>query len=173
MNVNRLAVLLLFVCSLSGCRLYGGHGSTDAVREDISVALASFNNTYDQATRDLAKIRNEPNSAATSLFYEQFRAAVDNQKEQLAISTEVAESAMESGGYRKVSRVVGSLVSENSASKDRYRSILLNAASMHGVNVDNARLASAAPTQAVPAYYQRAVGDNVPSVDEVLAAMTR
>jgi hypothetical protein len=169
----RFTALVVLVLSLSGCRLYGGRGSTEIVREDINSALATFQTTYDHAARDLAKIKNEPSNASVAAFYEQYRSAVMDQKEQLDQSSESAADALESGGYRKVSRVVGSLVSAQATSRDRYRSILLAAGRSAGIATTASTLRDLPPTQAVPAYYQRSAADVVPGVDEILAALRR
>lgn len=171
MTVLRFSGFLLVLLSLTGCRLYGGHGTTEALRADLDLVVADLQAMQQQATRDVAKIERLSNASARE-FLADYRSAVEKQNEELTASIELADAASESGGYRKVSRVLGALISEREIARDRYRAILIDNARSAGITVPPS-LKDHAPIQAVPAYYQRTAADPVPGVDVILAALSQ
>lgn len=171
MTALRFSGFLLVLVTLTGCRLYGGHGTTEALRADVDVVVSDMRAMQDQAARDLAKIERVSNTNARD-FLTNYRSAVETQGEELEASIKMASDVAESGGYRKVSRVLGALISEREIARDRYRAILIDHARNAGLPVP-ASLKDNAPIQTVPAYYQRSSADSVPGVDVILAALSQ
>jgi len=169
---SRIAAALLLTVILSGCRLYGGHGSTETLRDDLSVALQEFRATYDHASRDLSAIESAVTSQRVRELAEVFGAAVSEHASMLEEAEHRVEAASD-GGYRTVSRLVGKLVAERAKMQDRYGAILLNAAEEAGIPVSNASLSSHVPTQAVPEYYQRIAPEGAPALGAILEALSR
>ncbi|MCB0717434.1 MAG: hypothetical protein KDD65_03250 [Bacteroidetes bacterium] len=169
---TRLAAALAITVILSGCRLYGGHGSTETLREDLSVALQEFRTTYEHASRDLSTIQSAGANPRVQELGEIFGAAVKEHALMLQEAEHRVEEASH-GGYRTVSRLVGKLVAERAKMQDRYSAILLNAAKDAGIPVSNASLAGHQPTQAVPEYYQRIATEGAPSLNAILGALAQ
>lgn len=134
-SMLRTALLLLIVASLgSGCgfvRLYGGHGSEDALRVQIVEANEQLASSLIQAQASLEQLQARAGSDAVLRdLARQYGEAVALHTVLVAEHNEETEELLDSpnrlgfiGGYRALNRGLGATVSLSNTMNDMYDAI--------------------------------------------------
>ena len=124
MQAPVLCVLLL-VGLLTGCRTYGGYGSEEAAIEEMAQAVDNYEDMLVRAEAVLAGLREaEGENVEMGLLAERFAAVVTGHAVLLEEQKEYVAVLAGSGDYRKISRVLGAVISEQKMTARQYTEVL-------------------------------------------------
>ena len=135
--VRLVGGVLLLVVVASGCRTYGGYGSSEDMLEKIQQATQRFAEDYERAQgeRDALQ-RAAGGDASLAPLAEQFAAVVESQGAAVAAQQALAQEAADRTGsnilfawvgpddYRWLHRAYGALISDQQIIQDRYGEVL-------------------------------------------------
>ncbi|NNE68887.1 MAG: hypothetical protein HKN29_00835 [Rhodothermales bacterium] len=124
MRTNLLLSLGVLVL-LSGCRMYGGHGSEAATYAQIQEALERYEDRADRLQGDHdAVMAAAAGNAALASAAEATAALVNAQAETLEFHRATVASVSDGSSYRKLNRALGAMVTEQQRIEDQYRRIV-------------------------------------------------
>lgn len=119
---------LVLLAGLTGCRTYGGYGTEEKVRVQISRANEAFASELERARNLLPalqqRIGGDENGATIINEYQSLLTAHATLLEQ---NRQIEEALSGGEGYRTLNRVFGSILSEQKVIRNRYRALLNNA----------------------------------------------
>lgn len=166
---HSLLVLLVAGFVLTGCRTYGGYGSEEAAVHEIGQANERFAAELERARSDAERLQSLVARHETlAPFVAEYEQWVAEHAALLEAHKEKYEQLSGGASYRKVSRALGAVVSEQQLVHEGYREVLED---MLGMRDRLVKRALSVHYQQVPVYYRR-IEEQIynPTVSQVLAA---
>ena len=124
-SLNRLltgALLLLVV--LSGCRTYGGYGTTEEIPRQMQQAVQQFADELARAESDVQALSAAvAQNSALEPFESQYRDVIAKHEEFLEHHRAIAEQFQDGGDYRALNRNYGAIISEQRLIETRYNEL--------------------------------------------------
>ncbi len=121
MRLKNVSALLVLLIVFSGCRMYGGHGSEEAMYAQIQEALERYEDRADRLQGDYDAL-NRATSRRPMLVPEAVALAAlqTAQQSTLAFHRETAASVGEGSSYRTLSRALGAMITQQQIIEDQY-----------------------------------------------------
>ncbi|MEM6646612.1 MAG: hypothetical protein AAF730_10200 [Bacteroidota bacterium] len=129
-----LVVLLVGLLSLSGCRLYGGYGTTETLTAQMPKSIELFGDELARAEGDLNLLK-QANHPDLMPFVTDFEAIVDEHRMLIGTHEELYQDVLDNpamknfvvvkvGVYRKAHRALGAMVGDHDTIRGKYQDIL-------------------------------------------------
>ena len=154
-RTSTLLSLILVPLSLVGCRTYGDYGANEKTLAEIERVNEQFARNLARAQVDESTLSDAAvgNSSLTSLAEEYAQIVADHEEYVGKHSEELADLKAGFAGYRAISRLFGSIITDQHAIANRYRHV---AAELREVRGGEAVTLRAPDTyQQVPPFYLR------------------
>jgi hypothetical protein len=118
--------LCLFLVSiLAGCRSYGGHGSEQATRVELEIAVERFSARADRMRGDQRALADAAaENASLAVFAPRLARIIQAQEQTMARNLETVAALGASSNYRELHRAFGSILTEQQIVEDRYGRLL-------------------------------------------------
>ena len=158
--------VLLLALGTSGCRTYGGYGSTGEMHEKIQQATQRFAEELERARGEQQALqRAAAANPALTEFAERFAAIVENQEEVVAEQQVLAEEAPTGGNllfawvgpdtYRRLHSTYGAIISEQQIIRDGYARVLMDLQQAVGAMTSDQEVPLQSRYQVRPQFYER------------------
>lgn len=162
-----IGLLVLTFLFLSGCRLYGGHGTIEATTTQIEVANEQFANELSRRQADLRRLQQASASnevlVAIAASYEATVAKHAASIEEHAAMAEDLEAnpsylglgPLKIGHYRKHHRALGAIVVKQTEIQDAYVAIMLDVQQVVSPDAAGRTIQDQSRYQTVPLYFEQ------------------
>lgn len=163
-----LGVLCLLVVA-SGCRTYGGYGTTEAIPPQMQQAVQQFADALGRAQADAQALADAASqNSALEPLEARYRDLIVQHETFLAHHREIAERFAEGGSYRDLNRNYGAIISEQRLVRTRYNE--MHARIRSAVTGQPVALTATAPSRYVvnPSYYSRVQNRQALSMQDAL-----
>lgn len=115
---------LLLLVALSGCRTYGGYGTTEEIPRQMEQAVQQFADELARAESDVQALSAAVvQNSALEPFESQYRDVIAKHEEFLEHHREIAEQYQDSDDYRALNRNYGAIISEQRLIETRYNEL--------------------------------------------------
>ncbi len=171
--------VLLLALVASGCRTYGGYGSTEETLGQIQQATQLFAEELERSRGEQEALqRAAAANPALADFAERFAAVVERQEAVVAEQQALAEAAHAGGNilfdwvgpdsYRRLHSTYGAIISDQQIVRDRYAEVLMDLQHAVGATTLARRVPLQSRYQVAPQFYER-LHSGQRSVADILA----
>ncbi len=158
--------VLLLALVASGCRTYGGYGSTEETLGKIQQATQLFAEELERSRGEQEALqRAAAANPALAAFAERFAAVVERQEAVVAEQQALAEAAHAGGNilfdwvgpdsYRRLHSTYGAIISDQQIVRDRYAEVLMDLQQAVGATTPAQRVPLQSRYQVAPQFYER------------------
>ena len=119
------ALLFAALLMLTGCRTYGGYGSEDAIYQEIQETAERYADRAERLAGDYQALTDAAADDAELAAYSLVLATlIERQEDALAFHLQTASSVEDGDSYRKLSRALGAMITEQQMIEDLYASLV-------------------------------------------------
>lgn len=158
--------VLLLALVASGCRTYGGYGSSEETLEKIQQATQRFAEELERSRGEQEALqRAAASDPALAVFAERFAAVVESQEAVVAEQQALAEEASAGGNilfawvgpdtYRRLHKTYGAIITDQQIIRDRYAEVLTDLQQAVGATTPAEQVPLQSRYQVAPQFYER------------------